>query len=69
MLLHRNQSSSSLPPDAVPVAGLLCTDWVLSVCVVCGHERPDGERQRVSCPTCGAQLRSFPLYRDLQAGR
>jgi hypothetical protein len=69
MLLHRNQPHPSPPPDAVPVAGLLRTDWVLSVCVVCGHERPHGERQRVTCPTCGAQLRSFPLYRDLHAGR
>ena len=69
MLLHRNQPSPSPPPDAVPVAGLIRTHWVLSVCVVCGHERPHGERHRATCPTCGAQLRSFPLYRDLQAGR
>jgi hypothetical protein len=68
MLLQRNQPSSP-PPDALPVAGLVRTHWVLSVCVVCGHERPHGERHRASCPTCGAQLRSFGLYRDLQAGR
>jgi len=68
MLLQRNQPSSP-PPDALPVAGLVRTHWVLSVCVVCGHERPHGERHRATCPTCGAQLRSFALYRDLQAGR
>jgi len=66
---HRNQPSPSPPPDAVAVAGLVRTHWVLSVCVVCGHERPHGERHRASCPTCGAQLRSFALYRDLEAGR
>ena len=69
MLLHRNQPSPSLPPDAQPVAGLICTHWVLSVCVVCGDERPHGERHRAVCPTCGAQLHSFPLYRDLQDRR
>ena len=75
MLLHRDQPSPSPPPDAVPVVGLVRTHWVLSVCVVCvvcvvcGHERLNGERHRAACPACGAQLRSFPLYRDLQAGR
>ena len=69
MLLHRDQPSPSPPPDAVLVAGLIRTHWVLSVCVVCGHERLNGERHRAACPACGAQLRSFPLYRDLQAGR
>jgi hypothetical protein len=69
MLPHRNQPSPAPPPDALPVAGLVRTHWVLSVCVVCGHERPHGERHRASCPTCGAQLHSFPLYRDLRAGR
>jgi len=69
MRFHRNQPSASSPPDAVPVAGLVRTHWVLSVCVVCGHERPHGERHRASCPTCGAQLRSFVLYRDLEAGQ
>ena len=54
MVLHRNQPSSSSPSDAVPVAGLVRTDWVLSVCVVCGHECPHGERDRASCPACGA---------------
>jgi rubrerythrin len=68
MLLYRNQPSS-LPPDTLPVAGLVRTHWVLSVCVVCGHERPHGEQHRATCPTCGAQLRSFQLYRDLHAGR
>ena len=69
MFGHRNQPSSSPPPDAVPVVGLIRTHWVLSVCVVCGHERPHGERHRAACPTCGAQLRSFALYRELQAGQ
>jgi rubrerythrin len=68
MLLQRNQPSSP-PPDTAPVAGLVRTNWVLSVCVVCGHERPHGEQHRATCPTCGAQLRSFALYRDLQAGQ
>ena len=68
MLVHRSPPSSP-PLDAVPVAGLVATHWVLSVCVVCGHERPHGERHRASCPICGAQLRSFPLYRDLHARR
>ncbi len=68
MLVHRNQASSP-PSDVLPVVGLVRTDWVLSVCVVCGHEQPDGERHRASCPTCGATLHSFPLYRDLHAGR
>jgi hypothetical protein len=67
MLVHRSQPSFP-PPDALPVAGLVRTHWVLSVCVVCGHERPHGERHRATCPTCGAQLRGFALYRDLQAG-
>ena len=68
MLLHRNPPPSP-PPDGLPVAGLVRTHWVLSVCVVCGHERTHGERHHATCPTCGAQLRSFALYRDLQAGR
>jgi hypothetical protein len=67
MLLRRNRPPSP-PPDAVPVGGLVRTHWVLSVCVVCGRERPHGEQHRASCPTCGAQLRSFALYRDLYAG-
>jgi hypothetical protein len=69
MRFHRNQTSPSSPPDAVAVVGLIRTHWVLAVCVVCGHERPHGERHRASCPTCGAQLRSFALYRDLEAGQ
>ena len=68
MVLHGNQPSFP-PSDALPVAGLVRSDWVLSVCVVCGRERSDGERDRASCPRCGAQLHSFPLYRDLHAGR
>ena len=68
-LVNRNQSSPSPAPEAAPVAGVIRTHWVLSVCVVCGQERTHGERHRASCPTCGAQLRSFALYRDVQAGR
>ena len=64
MLLHRNQPSSP-PPDAVN--GLIRTHWVLSVCVVCGHEQPHGENHRATCPRCGATLHRLPLYRDLHA--
>jgi hypothetical protein len=42
---------------------------MLAICVVCGHERPHAERHRATCPTCGATLSSFALYRDLQAAR
>ena len=59
MLLHRNQPSSS-PPDALPVAGLVRTHWVLSVCVVCGHERPHGERHRATCPTWPSPWEAVP---------
>jgi predicted RNA-binding Zn-ribbon protein involved in translation (DUF1610 family) len=64
---HRPPAESSA--DAQPVAGLVRTHWVLSVCVVCGHEQPRGENSRATCPGCGAQLRSFALYRDLRASR
>ena len=69
MLPHRNQPSPSPPPDGEPLTGLVRTHWMLAVCVVCGHERVHGERRRARCPTCGATLNSFPLYRDLHAGR
>ncbi len=66
MLLKRNQPAVAEAADA-HVHGLVRTHWVLAVCVVCGHEQPHGEHSRVTCPGCGAQLRSFALYRDLQA--
>jgi len=68
MLLDRNQPSPSPPPDGEPLTGLVRTDSMLAVCVVGGHERVHGERHRATW-TCGAALNSFPLYRDLQAGR
>jgi hypothetical protein len=68
MLLHRNQPSPSPPLDGEPLTGLVGTYWMLAVCV-CGHERVRGERHRATCPTCGATLNSFSLYRDLHAGR
>ena len=69
MLLHRDGPSSSPPPESEPLSGLVRTHWMLAVCGVCGHERVHGERHRATCPTSGATLHSFPLYRDLQAGR
>ena len=66
MLSHRNAQ----PVDSrelQPVDGLERTHWTLAVCVVCGHEQPRGEHCRATCPGCGAQLRSFPLYRQLRA--
>jgi rubrerythrin len=66
MLLHRNPPQVD-DPERVPVDGLVRTHWALAVCVVCGHEQPRGERSRASCPGCGAQLRTFPLYRGLRA--
>jgi hypothetical protein len=68
MLADRRPPAES-SADAQPVAGLVRTHWVLSVCVVCGHEQPRGENSRATCPGCGAQLRSFALYRDLHASR
>jgi predicted RNA-binding Zn-ribbon protein involved in translation (DUF1610 family) len=64
-----DRRSPSPPPDGEPVAGLVRTYWMLAACVVCGHQRVRGERHRAKCPTCGAQLRSFALCRDLRAGR
>ena len=66
MLTHPNQPPSP-PPDGLPISGLIRTHWVLSVCVVCGHEQPHAENHRPTCPTCGATLHSFPLYRDPKA--
>ncbi len=64
MRLNRSQPVLEEP---VPVDGLLRTHWVLAVCVVCGHEQPRAEHARSSCPGCGAQLRHFPLFRELRA--
>jgi rubrerythrin len=66
MLSNRDSAPAPTPP-ADPVDGLVRTRWTLAVCVVCGHEQPRGERGRASCPGCGAQLRTFPLYRQLRA--
>jgi hypothetical protein len=66
MLLHRN---SPVADDEVRFDALVRTHWSLAVCVVCRHEQVRGEHQRATCPGCGAQLRSFALYRDLQAQR
>jgi len=67
VLLNGNPASPSPPPDTEPVRGLVRTHWSLAVCVVCGHEQPRGEHSRATCPGCGAQLRTFALYRQLQA--
>ncbi len=64
MQLDRNLPAAD---DDVRVDALVRTHWSLAVCVVCGHEQPRGEQCRASCPGCGAQLRIFALYRDLQA--
>ena len=68
MVVQRNQPVPSPQFDDI-CAGLVWTHWGLSVCVVCGLERPHGEPHRASCPTCGAQLRRLALHRDLQAER
>jgi predicted RNA-binding Zn-ribbon protein involved in translation (DUF1610 family) len=66
---HRNSAppTPAGAPTEHPVGGLIRTHWVLSVCAVCGHEQPRGENSRHTCPTCGAALLAFPLYRDLTA--
>ncbi|MGO9959162.1 MAG: hypothetical protein ACLP50_24870 [Solirubrobacteraceae bacterium] len=64
-----NASPSAETPDTQPLAGLVRTHWMLALCVVCGHERVHGEHHHASCPTCGATLHSFALYRDLRAGQ
>jgi hypothetical protein len=68
LLAHPNPPPSP-PPDSQTLDGLIRTHWSLAVCVACGHEQPRGEHNRASCPGCGAQLRVFPLYRDLRAER
>ena len=68
MFLNRNPAPSPLP-DPERLYGLVRRHWSLAVCVVCGHEQPRGEHSRASCPGCGARLRSFALYRDLDAER
>jgi hypothetical protein len=67
--LERNGSPSVETDDTQPLAGLVRTHWMLACCVVCGHERVHGEHHRATCPTCGATLNSFALYRDLRAGQ
>jgi hypothetical protein len=69
MFFHRNQASRSPPPGGERLTGLVRTHGMLAVCVVCGDERVHGERHRPTRPTCAATLNSFPLYRDLHAGR
>jgi rubrerythrin len=69
MRLQRSRPAPDAAPDAEPLGGLVRTHWMLALCVVCGHERVHGERARATCPTCGATLHSFPLYRDLHARR
>ncbi len=61
------QPSQPSAEQEVRVDALVRTHWALAVCVVCGHEQIRGERSRASCPGCGAQLRMFPLFRDLRA--
>ena len=68
MRLQRNRSPPVETGDSQPLAGLVRTHWMLALCVVCGHERVHGEQHRATCPTCGATLNSFALYRDLHAG-
>jgi len=67
MHLQRNASPPGEAGDAQRLSGLVRTHWMLTSCVVCGHERVHGERHRATCPTCGATLHSFPLYRELRA--
>ncbi len=67
MLAHPNPTPSSPPPDSYPPDGLVRTHWSLAICVACGHEQPRGEHSHASSCRCGAQLRTFPLYRQLRA--
>jgi hypothetical protein len=67
MQLQANEPASFEDLELVPLDGLVRTHWSLAVCVVCGHEQPRGARCRASCPGCGAQLRTFSLYRALRA--
>ena len=66
-MLSQHHSQPVHTPDRESVDGLVRTHWSLAVCVVCGHEQPRGEHSRASCPGCGAQLRTFPLFRALRA--
>jgi rubrerythrin len=68
MRLQPNARPPAETSDTQPLGGLVRTRWMLALCVVCGHERVHGERSRATCPTCGATLNSFVLYRDLHAG-
>jgi predicted RNA-binding Zn-ribbon protein involved in translation (DUF1610 family) len=61
------QPTPASPPR--PVSGLLRTHWVLATCSTCGHEQPRAERCHARCPGCGAPLRTFRIYRELQAER
>ena len=66
MLYHRRHTPSASTVEK-PVRGLVHTRWVLGVCVVCGHELAYEGNHRRTCPSCGAQLRFFTLYRGLEA--
>jgi rubrerythrin len=47
---------------------LVRTRWALAVCVVCGHEQArKNAPDLATCPTCGATVHAFPLYRQLDA--
>jgi hypothetical protein len=60
------QTNATHVQDA-PVDGLLRTQHLLAVCVVCSHEQIDTARQDTSCPRCGARARrSFALFRSLR---
>ncbi len=69
MQLQPNEPLSVHDAELIPLDGLVRTHWTLAICVICGHEQPRGEHARAVCPGCGAQLRSFALYRDLRAER
>jgi hypothetical protein len=50
-----------------PVDGLLRTQHLLVLCVVCGYEQIDTARQDTGCLQCGASAhRSFALFRSLR---
>jgi hypothetical protein len=57
-------------PHPSPRLGrLVRTHWVLATCAACGHEQPRAERCQARCPGCGAPLRTFRIYRELEAER
>lgn len=63
MQLHRNAHNA----DQAPVDGLICTDYTLDVCMVCGCERVHTPQAQPSCPECGGSARrSFALFRGLR---